>query len=128
MKELFKKNNIKYTKQREQVFNIIKDNPKTIKEILNDKGDIDTSTIYRIIEMFLEKNLVIKIVDSTEVYYAINEEHSHYVNCIKCHKKEKINYCFMHDMEKQITKDLGYTLVSHNLIIDGLCPSCNKKA
>lgn len=127
MKELFQKKNIKYTKQREKIYNIIKDNPITMKEILDKKDGIDTSTVYRIIEMFLEKNIVIKIVDAAEIYYAINEEHSHYVNCIKCHKKEKINYCFIHNMEKQIAKDLGYTLVSHNLIIDGLCPTCNKK-
>ncbi len=128
MKELFKKNNIKYTKQREKVYNIIKDNPITMKEILNNKDDIDSSTIYRIIEMFLEKNLIIKIVDGSEIYYAINDEHSHYINCIKCHKKEKVNYCFMHDMEQEISKDLGYTLLSHSLIMDGLCPTCNKKA
>ena len=50
MKELFKEKNIKYTKQREQVYNIIKDNPKTIKEILKETSDIDPSTIYRILE------------------------------------------------------------------------------
>ena len=127
MKDIFKINGIKYTKQREKVFNIIKDNPVTIKEILNKKEDMDTSTVYRILEMFIEKNLIIKMIDNNEVYYAVNDLHSHYVNCIKCHKKEKINYCFMDKMEKQITKDLGYTLVSHNLVIDGICPKCLKR-
>ena len=120
MKELFKKNNIKYTKQRERVYNIIKDNPITMKEILNNKDDIDSSTIYRIIEMFLEKNLIIKIVDGSEIYYAINDEHSHYINCMMLQ-------CWVL-LITEISKDLGYTLLSHSLIMDGLCPTCNKKA
>ena len=128
MNELFKLKNIKCTKQREKVFNIINEKPRTLKEILNNRDDIDPSTVYRILELFLEKDLIIKIIDESEVYYAVNEKHSHYVNCIKCHKKEKINYCFMEEMEEKINKDLGYTLVSHNLVIDGICPSCMKRA
>ena len=126
MNELFKNKGIKCTKQREKVLSIINEKPVTIKEILDSKEDIDTSTVYRILELFLEKELIIKIVDGSEVYYAVNDTHSHYVNCIKCHKKEKINYCYMEKMEDKIEKDLGYTLVSHNLIIDGICPKCKK--
>ena len=126
MNELFKNKGIKCTKQREKVLSIISEKPVTIKEILDSKEDIDTSTVYRILELFLEKELIIKIVDGSEVYYAVNDTHSHYVNCIKCHKKEKINYCYMEKMEDKIEKDLGYTLVSHNLIIDGICPKCKK--
>ena len=126
MNELFKDKGIKCTKQREKVLSIISEKPVTIKEILDSKEDIDTSTVYRILELFLEKELIIKIVDGSEVYYAVNDTHSHYVNCIKCHKKEKINYCYMEKMEDKIEKDLGYTLVSHNLIIDGICPKCKK--
>ena len=52
VEEVFKKNNIKLTKQRKEVYELLKE-PQTVKDIINKKININPSTIYRIIEIFL---------------------------------------------------------------------------
>ena len=86
MNELFKEKGIKVTRQRKEIYNIVKANPSTIKEILKRKtNDVDVSTLYRIIDLFIKKGIFIKNVDAKgDVYYTLNEEHVHYINCIKC--------------------------------------------
>ena len=131
IKELFKKNNIKLTHQRELVFNIVKesDEEATIK-IIHDKseGKIDTSTIYRIIDLFLDKNIFIKNLafDGT-IYYTFNDcKHIHYIECIKCHKHNQIDYCPIKDIEEHLCKKDGYTLLQHTVRFDAICDDCKK--
>lgn len=129
MNELFKQKGIKLTRQRKEIYNIVKANPSTIKEILKKKtNDVDVSTLYRIIDLFIAKEIFIKNVDKKgNVYYTVNEDHVHYVNCIKCNKKVKINFCPIDEIADHIKEDVGYTLVSHNMMFDGICPSCMEK-
>ncbi|HPF82603.1 MAG TPA: transcriptional repressor [Bacilli bacterium] len=128
MEELFKENNIKLTSQRKEIYNIVKCNPSTIKEIISNSTNIDNSTIYRIVELFVEKNLFMTNVDGNgKVYYTVNEEHIHYISCIKCNKKVAINYCPVDEIKKRVYEDVGYTLVFHNMIFEGICSDCRSK-
>ena len=91
VEKVFKKNNIKLTKQRKEVYELLKE-PQTVKDIINKKININPSTIYRIIEIFLKTNLIEEELFDNQIYYKIkNDEHVHYIKCIKCHKKEKLN-------------------------------------
>ena len=124
MIELFKEKNIKLTKQRKLVFEIIeKLEDATIKDIQdNCINQMDNSTIYRIIDLFLEKNIIIKNIDDNKVYYSINKhEHKHYIYCVKCHKKTMIEICPISNIEKT-----GYKLLSHQIKINGICSNCQK--
>ena len=61
------------------------------------------------------------------VYYMLNEGHTHYVNCIECNKRIRIKYCPIDDMKKNIYNESGFKLISHNMILDGVCIECQKK-
>ena len=101
MIELFKENNIKLTKQRKEIFELIDElEDATFKDIKdNCKNDMDNSTIYRILDLFLEKGLITKNIDDNTIYYSINKhEHKHYIYCVKCHKKQTIEICPIHDI------------------------------
>lgn len=129
MNDIFKEKGIKVTRQRREIYNIVKSNPSTLKEIIKKKtNDVDLSTLYRIIELFIEKEIFIKNVDKKgNVYYIVNEENTHYINCVKCHKKVKINYCPIDEIAKHIYNEVGYTLISHNMMFDGICSKCSTK-
>lgn len=123
MKELLKKNNLKITKQRLEILNLINklDDDATIKNISNETK-IDNSTMYRIIELFLEKNIIEKNLNcNDEIYFKIKEKHIHYIKCIKCHKKEKIEICPIENIEEK-----GFKILNHKIEIDGICNDCNK--
>ena len=129
MNELFRNKGIKLTKQREEIYKIVSEKPSTIKELLNHKSDnIDVSTLYRILDLFIEKEIFLKYVNRDgQIFYMINEGHVHYINCIKCNNRVKINYCPIDEITKNIYNEVGYTLISHNMILDGICGNCKRK-
>lgn len=123
MEELLRKNNLKVTKQRLEILNLINelDDNATIKNITN-KIKIDNSTMYRIIELLLEKNIIEKNINyNNEIYFKIRENHIHYIKCIKCHKKEKIEICPIENIEEK-----GFKILKHKIEIDGICNDCSE--
>ena len=55
-----------------------------------------------------------------QIYYKIkNDEHVHYIKCIKCHKKEKLNLC-------PIKKIKGFEIIDHKIELNGICEKCKK--
>lgn len=132
IEEIFKNKNIKLTKQRRLVYDIVNnsDEDATIKYIIeNCSKQVDTATIYRIIETFLEKEIFHKKINfDNEIFYeVINNDHIHYINCIKCHKKTKIDECPFSEIEKEICDKEKYTMISHEIEFNGICSECNKK-
>lgn len=130
IEEIFKNSNIKLTKQRKLIYNIIKDDNhiSTIKYIVSKSNDsLNTATIYRIIDTFLSNNLIVKKIGLTgEVYYEIKPQgHNHYINCIKCHKKKKIDPKEIEKFEQKVSN--GYRLVSHDIEFSGICENCVTK-
>lgn len=129
MIEEFKKKGIKLTKQREEIYNLVSTKPSTIKELLSQKsGNIDSSTLYRIIDLFIEKGIFLKYVNRDgQIYYMLNEGHVHYINCIKCNERVKISFCPIDEITRNIYEEVGYTLLTHNMMFDGVCNRCQKK-
>lgn len=121
MEELLRKNKLKITRQRLEILNLINtlDDNATIKNI-SSKMKIDNSTMYRIIELLLEKNIIEKNLNyDNEIYFKIKENHIHYIKCIKCHKKEKIEICPIENIEEK-----GFKILNHKIEIDGICTDC----
>ena len=129
MNEVFKNKGIKLTKQRAEIYKIVSLKPSTIKELLSQKSDnIDTSTLYRILDLFIDKGIFFKYVNKDgQVYYMLDEGHVHYINCIKCNKRVRINYCPIEEIAENIYEEVGFTLLAHNMIFDGICSKCQEK-
>ena len=127
MNEFYKNNKLKLTKQRKIILNTIENlsDNATLKNILKNCEDkINKSTIYRILDIFTEKNIIEKNINyKKEIYYSIKEEHSHYFTCIKCHKKEKL-VCPMKEINYEIIEKKGYKILNHSINIDGICLKC----
>lgn len=124
IEKILKDNNIKITSQRKVILETIinlKDEA-TIHNILTKNPDMTKSTIYRIIDTFLENNIIDKEFNvNNEVYYSICSEHNHYLTCIKCHKRLKINVCPIEN------KDLdGFIVTNHKIELSGICKNCQQ--
>ncbi len=128
--DLFKKNHIKITKQRSMVIdsiNELKENA-TLKNIVNMCHNVDQSTIHRIIDLLIAKNIIEKRVNYDElVFYAIKEEHGHYFTCVKCHKREELLDCPLESIEKCFEEEKGYEILNHNVQINGICKECKNQ-
>ncbi|WMJ88022.1 Fur family transcriptional regulator [Anaerocolumna sp. MB42-C2] len=126
---------IKRTKQRENVLTILEssDKPLSATEICTQMEKTSDepvwlSTIYRIMELFVKKGIVIKtnMMSNEMAVYEINQfKHKHYAVCINCHKIITLDNC---PMEKFIPKleDENFHVMGHNLEIFGVCKDCDQ--
>lgn len=91
------------------------------------KGNVDRSTVYRILQAFEKDGLIHKVVDpSGKIFYAAckkcsTEEHKHNHFHFKCQKCEKVE-CL--DEHITIPKLDGYFVNDFYGVINGLCQQC----
>ena len=124
---------VKKTKQRESVINVLlaAKKPLSAADIYAEiklKGENTwLSTVYRILEMLVEKDAVLKtnIAGSEMAVYELNRfEHRHYAVCIKCHKIIPMYSCPMDALIPEL-KEKNFRVLGHNLEIFGYCKDCN---
>jgi len=126
---------IKNTKQRKCVLEVLEEanSPIDAMEILNrvnEKGvKMWISTIYRILEIFTEKGIVIKntFFGEEKATYELNKhKHTHYARCLSCKKILEIDLCPIESFIPTV-KDEKFYITGHRLEMYGYCDKCNKK-
>lgn len=133
---LLKANNIKVTKQRVGIVQLLSeaDSPLTAEDIYltlsgGDKGTANLSTVYRILDAFTQKDILIKTnlnLEGKATYELNHREHRHHIICIVCNEIIPVKGCPLGDYETRIRKTTGYEILGHNLEIRGVCPKCQK--
>lgn len=133
---LLKANGIKVTKQRVGIVQLLSeaDTPLTAEDIYltlsgGEKGTANLSTVYRILDAFTQKDIIIKTnlnLEGRATYELNHREHRHHIICIGCNEIIPIKGCPLGDYETRIRKATGYEILGHNLEIRGVCPKCQK--
>lgn len=134
--EFLKSKNIKITKGRLEILDILKDaecslSAENIYAMSREKNvNINLSTVYRTLELFEEKQITEKITltDGVFAYKLRKKTHRHLLRCDVCHKEIDIP-CPMSQIEEIVRNETGFTLTEHDLIMKGVCRECrsNKK-
>lgn len=131
-----KKSGLKNTKHRADILKVLEGHtsPVTAEDIfltLKENGkQISFSTVYRILEVLVEKDLALKISSegSESALFELNRSiHRHYLVCLGCHKMLPIDDCPIEDFEKELTGKTGFEVTGHNLEIYGYCRECRKQ-
>ncbi|SKA83907.1 Fe2+ or Zn2+ uptake regulation protein [Clostridium sp. USBA 49] len=128
---LLKKNNIKITKGRIGILNILLNTEDAVTvdyiyEQCKERGlKIDLSTIYRTMDILENKNIIEKLnLGEDKFSYIIKKEnHKHILECSLCHKEVEID-CPMLQIEEIIKNKTGFVLTEHDLKIKGICDEC----
>jgi len=126
---------LKKTKTREAVISVLEHAEKPLSAMnicseIEKKGDnIWLSTVYRILELFVNKGIVnkISVMNSEMAVYELNRfKHKHYAVCMSCHKIIPMDNC---PMEKFVPKleDDDFHVIGHNLEVYGICRDCSHK-
>ncbi len=124
---------VKNTKHREAILEILEksDKPLTAEEIFlmlkSDGGTTCLSTVYRTIEMFDDKGLVLKsnsVSDGKARFELNNMEHKHHVVCVACHKIIVIDECPFSEFEKKLKNKINFDVTGHKFEIYGHCNEC----
>ena len=126
---------IKRTRQREGVLSVLEGSEKPLSAIeicarMEKSGDTAwLSTVYRILELFVKKGVVIKasVMNNDMAVYELNcSKHRHYAVCINCRKLITMDNC---PMEKFVPKlqDDDFHVMGHHLEVYGYCRDCHPK-
>jgi len=103
------------------------DSPLGVSELMKHFPDIPVATLYRVLETFLNQDLI-ELSDEfhpKEKRYVLKNGHSHHViRCIRCHKTVQLKQCPVH-LEDTIE---GFTVVRHRLEIEGICKNCQEQS
>lgn len=136
MHSLLTKTGLKKTIPRLTVLKVLHlaKNPLTAEEIYLNchkyQKSINLSTIYRILDVFLEKGLVIIpfIKDNTTACYTINHhKHKHYLICQECNKIIDIDFCPFTEIANKIENETNYIITNHKFELVGICPNCQNE-
>ncbi|SFG75821.1 Fur family transcriptional regulator [Pedobacter insulae] len=132
--EILKQNHLKHTKQRIRVLEDISANTTAVSQPTLEKKlgkEIDRVTLYRILNTYVEKGILHRIVDlNGTANYAIcssacsadqhHDEHVHF-NCTQCNKV----FCLATKVP-EISIAEGFKAEAISLIAYGICKECSK--
>lgn len=130
---LFKTAGLKFTAHRLAVYDTLQNSltSLTAEQIYLElkKGDsgINLSTVYRILDSFVEKQLVTptRLMGGGKALYEINTHaHQHFLMCTGCLRKIEIATCPLNQFEQKMAHDTGFQIQSHRLELYGTCPEC----
>jgi Fur family ferric uptake transcriptional regulator len=134
LKQIVKSKGLKYTKQREIVFEtILKYNnhlsAEDIYNILNKEYpnmNIGIATIYRALAFLEEVNLIssIAINKDGKKFESNDKQHHDHLVCIKCNKIIEFVDDDIEQKQKQIANDFGFKLLDHTMYLYGICENC----
>lgn len=130
-KDTIRQNGLRVTPARLAVLNILNNSAKpmdimTIYEKVSKMHvDADQATIYRIVENFIKKDIIVKLqFQEKKFYYEAKMKDHHHAVCQKCGKIEDISNCSIPRIEREIERSKGFKVLSHSLEFFGLCANC----
>lgn len=88
---------------------------------------ISLSTVYRNLDVLAKEGLIKRIrVSGCDHFDLTLKDHNH-ILCKHCHKLVDLDGEFNHELEENMAKQTGFTIDFHNLVLEGICPSCQDK-
>jgi Fe2+ or Zn2+ uptake regulation protein len=128
---LLKKNNLKITPGRTAVLSLLmgKCHPLTVEDIQKSITNLNTSTLYRMLDQLVEKKIIYQTdFRNGKAYFEYQENHHHHVVCTQCGETEKIDICVEKESSRAINKTKKFTNIdSHILEFFAVCHACKDK-
>lgn len=136
-KNLIKKNNLKFTIQREVILETLYNSdehltPEELHRIIQEKyPELKTgiATIYRTLSLLEDSNLVTSLsfgAQGKKYELGAKEHHDHFI-CTQCGAIFEFVDKEIEKRQHKIADDLGFQMVDHSMQIYGICKSCQEK-
>lgn len=130
-RNILKINKSRNTPQKESIFLLFltESKPLTTNFIIKSSPNIDKSTVYRIIESFVQLNIIKTIPRGFKTLYEIGDKfhpHHHHITCEICGKTTAITSHKLEDLINEISQESDMTPSHHHIELYGFCKTCKK--
>lgn len=89
---------------------------------------IDRATVYRILDVFLQKGLIQKVeFGEGRSRFELSRNDHHHLICENCGRITDISDCRISDLEKQIKQKKYFLVKRHSLEFFGICRLCQQQ-
>lgn len=130
-KDLIKNKGLRITPARVAVLSVLSESQEpldiaSIFALISKRHvDADQATIYRIVENFIQKDLITRIqFQEKKFFYEAKRDEHHHAICAGCGKIEDVSKCNIKRLEGEIEKNTGFLVESHSLEFFGKCRNC----
>jgi len=137
LKQVIKQKGLKYTKQREVIFETILNCKKHLSAedlyniILERYPDekIGIATVYRALVFLEESNLIasISLDKNTKKFETNFKEHHDHLICVKCNQIVEFMNDKIEKEQSKIAKEKGFKLLNHTMYLYGVCEKCQQE-
>lgn len=122
-------NGYSLTNPRQIVFDALQDaEPQTMQQVVKACPEIDQSSVYRVIDLFIKLGIVQKLQIGWKYKLELSDEfhdHHHHLTCTRCGKIIPFEEGKRFEQYLQfISKAHDFEVRDHQLEIQGLCSSC----
>lgn len=136
LKEIIKQKGLKYTKQREIIFETILDSDEHLnaEEVYNNirvkypDVNIGIATVYRALVFLEEADLISSVSlnkDGKKFETNFKNHHDHLI-CVRCGKIVEFHDDEIEQRQEIAAVTKGFKLVSHTMNLYGVCSDCQK--
>ncbi len=124
---------LKATPKRLAILEILADtriymSPDDVWSSMKDRfSKIGLPTVYRNLEDLAKGGVIATILHpNRQLYYYLcpNEEHHHHFVCVTCRKVDDINFCAFSQIERDMSRSINGTVLSHTFQVSGVCSAC----
>ncbi|ADN09447.1 Fur family transcriptional regulator [Sulfurimonas autotrophica] len=137
-KQLLKKNNLKFTIQREVILETLYNSdehltPEALHHLIQEKyPELNTgiATVYRTLSLLEDSHVVTSLsfgAQGKKYELGAKEHHDHLI-CTECGKITEFVDEEIEKRQQAITKELGFKMSDHSMQIYGICKECQEKA
>jgi Fur family transcriptional regulator, ferric uptake regulator len=87
------------------------------------------TTVYRNLELLTQQQVISRLIypDGITRYQLAAALHHHQLVCLKCARTVEISQCPLDCLSRQIEKESGFTIISHQLALYGYCSECRRQ-
>lgn len=124
----------KQSKQRDIVLNYMKHvhghvSAEQIYEDLNkDQKTVSLATVYRNLNILVQMHEIKKIAHPVYGYVYDKTCIPHYhLHCVKCSQIYDLPFPYMLELDDKFQEDTHMTILSHEIMAEGICDKCREK-
>lgn len=134
--ELLKRNNLKYTKQREIILECLYNNdehltPELLHDLIQEKFPdvkIGIATVYRTLSLLEDAKMVTSISfgPAGKKYELDNKHHHDHMICTKCGSILEFVDEDIERLQEEVAKKFNFKISTHTMQIYGTCQACQQ--
>ena len=126
---IFARASRRMTTPRKEIFRVFQNSnePLSVATISTQCSNIDRTSVYRTIELFIQLNVVKPVQLGWRQRYELADpfkSHHHHLSCTKCNQLVDLQSSQFENIVGTIAKQHGFVVTDHTFEMRGLCSDC----